>query len=121
MNGTGRSTGAQVVTGLCVLAILGMLGLFVVSSLEMGLGAGLALVADSWWGITTLADLGAGVAVIAVWICVLERRPAVCAAWIIGLMCLGNFTTLVYLLVRSLRQPTIHDVFLAPRPGPSAE
>lgn len=109
--------GPLIVALVSTLSIIAMLVLFVVSSFEMSLGAGLKDVAATWWGVTTLVDLGAGLLFIAVWICLLERSAWRSVPWIIALCGLGNFTTLVYLLVRSLRQPTIRDVFLTPRSG----
>jgi hypothetical protein len=90
-----------VLFALCLLAIAGMLALFVFSALEMSLGAGLADVAGTLWGITTLVDLGAGLIFVAIFL-------------------LGNFTTLVYLAVRCTRHQSLEGVFLQPRlPRPS--
>jgi len=108
-----------VLLGACVASSLGMLVLFVLSSLEMSLGAGLADVAGTLWGVTTLADLGAGLVFVAVWIAVLERSAARAAPWIIAVFLLGNFTTLIYVSVRCFRYKRLEDVLLARR-GPPA-
>ena len=104
-----------VLLGVCIASILGMLVLFVLSSLEMSLGAGLADVAGTLWGVTTLADLGAGLVFVAVWIAMLERSALRATPWIIAVFLFGNFTTLVYLAVRCFRYPTLEDVLLARR------
>lgn len=109
-----------VLFALCLLAIAGMLALFVFSTLEMSLGAGLADVAGTLWGITTLVDLGAGLIFVAIWIALLERGPRA-IPWIIAIFLLGNFTTLVYLAVRCTRHQTLEGVFLQPRLPTSAD
>lgn len=109
-----RSVAAVAVAS--ALLIAAFLAMFVASSLEMSLGAGLAAVAGTLWGVTTLADLGVGLVVIAIWIALLERTPARSIPWIVALFLLGNFTTLVYLLVRCRRAPSFRSLFLEPRP-----
>lgn len=111
-----RETSTIVLAALLIAALCGFVASFVVASLEMNLGEGLRVVASTWWGVVTLADLGAGLVFIALWIALLERRVWPTAAWIVGLFLLGNFTTLAYLLVRCFRYRTLREVVLgAPR------
>lgn len=100
------------VAALSLLLTLAMIGLIVAASLEKGLGEGLARVAADLWGITTLVDLGIGVATIGVWICVLERSPGRSIPWLVALLCVGNLATAVYVFQRSLRSENLADIFL---------
>ena len=87
-----------------------LVGLIVRSSMEMSLGAGLRATVDTWWGITTMVDLYAGLAVVAVWIGYRERSLVRVAPWIVCLMLLGNLTTLAYLAVAAARSESVADL-----------
>jgi hypothetical protein len=113
-----RTPAVTVVLAITTLAILAMLALFVWSSLEMSLAEGLQHFVSTRWGITTLADLGAGVAFVALWIALLETRPWRTACWWIALLCLGNFTTLVFILVRVFKARTLPELVLGSAPSP---
>ncbi|MBX3362931.1 MAG: hypothetical protein KF912_02165 [Phycisphaeraceae bacterium] len=104
--------GVKVLASVCCVLIAAMIGLIVVSSLEMGLIAGLRLVAGSWWGITTLADLGVGLLFVMVWLCLLERRVWARVMWVVAVCMLGNLATLVFLLIRCRDALTVREVFL---------
>ncbi|MCW5768752.1 MAG: hypothetical protein KIT19_08705 [Phycisphaeraceae bacterium] len=104
--------GVRVFASVCCGLIAAMIGLIVASSLEMGLVAGLRLVAGSWWGITTLADLGVGLLFVMAWLCLLERRVWARVLWFAAVCLLGNLATLVFLLVRCRDAVTVREVFL---------
>lgn len=104
--------GVRIVAALCIVSIVAMLWLFVVSSQEMSLGAGLREVAGTWWGITTLADLGVGLLFVSLWICLLERKAWSKPLWVLAVFMLGNFTTLIYILVRCRRARSIRELVL---------
>ncbi len=87
-----------------------LVGLIVRSSFEMSLGAGLRATVDSWWGITTMVDLYAGLAAAAAWIAYRERSKARAAGWIVGLALLGNLTTVVYLAVAGWRSGSLDEL-----------
>lgn len=105
-------TGVRIVAGVCVLSIVAMIGLFVVSTREMGLLAGLRAVAGTWWGVTTLADLGIGLVFVSVWVCLLESRRWARPMWVVAMFLLGNFTTLVFVLMRCRGARSVREVFL---------
>lgn len=107
-----EGSGRWVLAGLIVLALLGFVTSFVVATREMSLFDGLRDVAGSWWGIVTLADLGAGLLFVALWISLLERRVWPAVGWIVALGMLGNVTTLAYLLVRCVRTRSIREAVL---------
>ena len=86
-----------------------LVGLIVRSSMEMSLGAGLRATVDTWWGVTTMVDLYAGLAVVAAWIVYRERSVARAAPWVLGLLLLGNLTTLVYLAWAAMRARTMDE------------
>ncbi len=92
-----------------------LIGLIVRSSLEMSLDAGLRATMDSWWGITTMVDLYAGLIVIAAWIAQRERSTLRAAPWILGLVFLGNLTTLAYLVIAGIRSKSVTDLIGARR------
>lgn len=106
------SVGVRLLAGSCVVAIAAMIVLFAVATREMTLWAGLRIVAGTWWGITTLADLGVGLVFVAIWMCLLERRWWRRAVWVVAVFGLGNFATLVYLLIRCRGASSIRGVFL---------
>ncbi|MCA9280415.1 MAG: DUF1475 family protein [Phycisphaeraceae bacterium] len=110
-----RSRGTLVVGGLLVLVLVGFIASFVVAAREMSLGEAMRDVAETRWGIVTLADLGAGLMFAALWISMLERRAWRATAWIVGLFLLGNFTTCLYLLVRCVKYRTLREAVLAAR------
>jgi len=115
------SMGVRIVAMCSLAGIAGFLVLFVWSALEMPLSEGLGAVLSTRWGITTVADLGAGLVIIGVWIALLERRASRVVPWCIALVLLGNFTALVYLLVRCRRSRTLPGLFLgaSDAPGPT--
>jgi hypothetical protein len=106
------SIGVRVLATFCVISLVGMLWLFVVSTREMGLLSGLREVASTWWGVTTLADLAVGLLFVSTWICLTERHPWARPLWIVAVFLLGNFTTLVYLLIRCRRANSLRRVFM---------
>lgn len=87
-----------------------LVGLIVRSSLEMSLAAGLRATVDTWWGVTTMVDLYAGLIVVAVWIAHRERSALRAVPWIIGLLLLGNLTTLVYVVLAAVRSRTMDEL-----------
>ena len=87
-----------------------LVGLIVRSSLDMSLGAGLRATTDTWWGVTTMVDLYAGLAAVAAWVAFRERTAARAAPWILGLALLGNLTTLVYLAVAAARSKSLDEL-----------
>lgn len=104
----------------CVLGLLGLVALFVASSLEMSLGAGLRETTDTRWGVTTLVDLYLGLLLILGWIAWRERSLPRTAAWAVALALTGNFAALIYLLLASLRAETLGDLFTPRSPPPAA-
>lgn len=109
------TTGVRLLAAACVVSLGAMLVLFVVSARQMGLVAGLREVAATWWGITTLVDLGAGLLFVIAWICLTERRVWARPFWVLAVFMLGNFTTLIYLLVRCRGASSFREVLLPTR------
>ncbi len=105
-------TGALALAATFALSILALLVLFVFSSLEMSLGAGLRAVASTLWGVTTLVDLYIGLIFIAVWIWFVERGRWPALVWTVALVFTGNFATAVYILQRALRKKTVAATLL---------
>ena len=87
-----------------------LVGLIVRSAMEMSLGAGLRATVDTWWGVTTMVDLYAGLALVAGWIGYRERSVGRASPWVIGLLLLGNLTTLVYLAWAAMRARTMDEL-----------
>lgn len=100
----------QVVGVMAGLWALVMVALIVRSAMEMSLGAGLRATVDTWWGVTTMVDLYAGLAVVAVWIVYRERSAGRAAPWVLGLLLLGNLTTVIYLAWAAMRSKTIDEL-----------
>lgn len=103
--------GTKLVAALCIAGIAALVAMIAASSLEMSLWQGLKATVDTRWGITTMVDLYAGLAVVAGWIGWRERSVARTAGWIVALGLLGNLATLVYLLIACLRSPSAADLF----------
>jgi hypothetical protein len=79
---------------------------------------GLRYLAGYRWGIVTLVDVYAGALVVAIWMWTCERGFVTWAVWVLVLLCLGHFVSLVYLLIRAARSKTLLEVF-APRLMPA--
>ena len=109
-----------------VIAILALLwaailiGSIVLSMQEMGLGVGLRRIVETRWGITTLVDLYAGLAFVAIWIGVCERSIKRGIIWGIALALTGNLAMLVYVAWRAWRAETFAGIFTPPSPSARA-
>lgn len=102
---------------IALRAALGLLLLsFVISFFWAGsqanLIASLSAIFKDPWGAVTFLDLYVGLSVIAAWIFVVERQKWVAVVWTVALMCLGNFATVLYLLIRSFRVKELRHLFL---------
>lgn len=106
---------------LTAFALLGstLVTMIVVSSLEMNIWKGVRAVASTGWGLTTFLDVYIGLTFTAVWVAVLERRPARAIAWAFALFTLGNVATVAYLLLRARKVRTVTELLLG-SPGPAA-
>lgn len=85
------------------VALAAMIGSFVWAAGEASLGDGLRQLIAHRWGIVTLIDLYLGLIVFAAIVYLLERNALVTAFWAILLALLGNFATLLYVVVRAGR------------------
>lgn len=101
----------QLISLAAAIGIATLLVLILLSSLQMPLAAGLRATVDTRWGITTMVDLYLGLTVVAGWIAYRERSITRTLMWCVGLCILGNLTTLVYLLMASLRARSVDDLF----------
>lgn len=99
------------VAGCLGIFAAGLVGLILWAARQGSLWEGLRATAGPPWGLVTLVDLSAGIAVVAIWISILERRWWISAAWIVLLLCLGNLVALVYVVVRLLRHRSVADAF----------
>lgn len=95
--------------GAIVWALV-LIALITRSSFEMSLAAGLRATVDTWWGVTTMVDLYAGLAAVAFWIAYRERNAARVLPWVVGLLLLGNLTTLVYLALAAMRSRSLDEL-----------
>lgn len=87
-----------------------LVGFIVRSSLEMSLAAGLRATVDTWWGITTMVDLYAGLAAAAAWIAYRERSAARTTAWVVALLLLGNLATALYVGIAAIRSRSLDEL-----------
>ena len=109
---SGRSAGWMAAV---VFSLLGGVGLIVGIVWACGVSdvvTGLGYVAADRWGVVTLVDLGVGLIFVGAWIAVLERNALRTVCWLVALGCLGNLTTLVYVLVRARRARTLSALLL---------
>jgi hypothetical protein len=74
--------------------------------------AGIRYLAGDRWAIVTLLDVYAGVLVVAAWMWACEPRVRTWLLWVVALLCLGHFVSLVYLFVRAVRARTLAQVFV---------
>jgi hypothetical protein len=88
-----------------------MLGAITWAGSAENLWVELSAIAARRWGAVTLLDLFVGLAFVATWIAVLERRWWPTIAWILALLCLGNLTTLVYLMYRLATSENVTSAF----------
>lgn len=103
------------VVGAMLLGLL-LLGLIVGASLEMNVIEGFRVVGSTTWGLATLVDVYAGLALAAVLVAVLERSPGRGAAWAAAILVLGNLATVAYIVWRASRVRTLTGFFT---PGPA--
>lgn len=108
--------GQGVVIG-CAAGCVVLVALIVWSSFEMSLGAGLREIVRTRWGITTMADLYAGLVLGGAWIAWRERRIPVSAAWIVALMLLGNLALLAYVALAARRCSSVEELLMAKGSG----
>lgn len=80
------------------------------------LSTGLRRIVDQPWGLVTLVDLYLGLAVIGVWIFLVQRGLWRSLPWWIALACLGNLATLVFLMYRLVVSADVRDAFLGGGP-----
>ena len=59
----------------------------------------------------SLVDVYAGALVVAIWMWACEHRLGNWCLWVVALLCLGHFVSLVYLLCRLLRRRTLPELF----------
>lgn len=111
------STPLRLTIAACAIIAVAMIALIIKASLEQNLLSIFKTLLSEPWGVVTLVDLYAGFLVIAIWISLLERSALRAALWILALLCLGNLTTLAYVLVRARRARSLSDIFI---PSPSA-
>ncbi len=74
---------------------------------------------DMPWGRVSLVDIYTGLALFGGWVVHRERRPLVAAAWITGLLLLGNLIACVYVLQAAVRSRGEGQRFWHGRDGPS--
>ena len=84
---------------LCLLALLVSI---VWACLVSDVITGLQYVAADRWGVVTLLDLAVGLWFVGAWIAWREQSLLRAVPWWLGLACLGNVVTLIYLLWRGL-------------------
>jgi hypothetical protein len=72
---------------------------------------GLRYLAGDRWGIVTLLDVYAGALVVALWMWVCQRSLWTWLLWVVALLCLGHFVSMIYLLVQASRNRTLRGVF----------
>ena len=51
------------------------------------------------WGVVAVADVYAGLLLVALWIGYRERRPLVIGAWVVALSIIGNVASCIYVLI----------------------
>jgi hypothetical protein len=107
----GISFGPRILAALSLAGMVVLITLIIFSSFEMSLGAGLALMVESLWGVTTLVDLYFGLIFIALWIGFVERSALRALPWFLALMFTGNLALLAYLSWRGMRCRTLREVF----------
>lgn len=112
------SSPARLFTALFALLTLALTGMIIWASLEKSVIEIFKVMWAERWGIVTLVDLYTGFIVTGTWICLLERRPLRCAAWLVAIFFLGNLATAVFVLYRARRATTLRDMFMRPSPAP---
>lgn len=110
------ATGTVRVVGAAMgIAALSLVTLIVLSSMEMGLMAGLRATVDTLWGVTTMVDLYVGLFFAAMWIVWREEARARGWIWALALMLTGNLALALYVLIAALRCRDLRSLFLGPR------
>lgn len=99
----------QIVLAFVVTFLLALSGGILWASGTGGVIDGIIAIARQPWGLVTLVDLYAGFLLAGAWICLTERRPALLALWLLLLACLGNWATMLYLLIRLVRSRTLRE------------
>jgi hypothetical protein len=92
---------------LCVLV-----GGILVASGDRDVVSALRDIANDPWGLVTLIDLGVALVLVAAWIIVVEPRRWLAALLVLAVACLGNVTTLAYLIARTITAASPRDVFV---------
>ena len=87
-----------VLAGICAA---GQLGLIIWAAATGGsVVSALVAMGSAPWGLTTLTDLGLGLAISGLWITLLERSTWRAVLWWIALCLLGNLTTALFVAWR---------------------
>ncbi|MGB0715265.1 MAG: hypothetical protein ACPGXK_05265 [Phycisphaerae bacterium] len=84
------------------------------ASLRSGIGAGMRYLLADRWGVVTLIDLLAGLLLVALWIAALEPSWWRRVFWWLGLLCLGNLTSLLFFAWRFYRCGTVSEALFKP-------
>ncbi len=112
-----RVTLPRLIATIALLWATVLVGAILMSMQEMGLGEGLRRIVDTKWGITTLIDLYAGLAFVAVWIGVCEKSIKRGVLWGVALALTGNLAMLVYLAWRAWRAESVLAIFTPTSPS----
>ncbi|MBX3395352.1 MAG: hypothetical protein KF841_08285 [Phycisphaerae bacterium] len=98
----------QISAGAVILAFLAM---FLWAGRSENVLTALERMLGDPWGITTLFDLGIGLAFAGMAIYLIEGSLIRALPWLILLILLGNLATAAYLLRRSLRAGSVRGIF----------
>jgi Protein of unknown function (DUF1475) len=95
-----------------IVSLAGFCGSFFWAGSQANIIVSLAAIFKDPWGAVTFLDLYAGLGVVAAWIFFVERQKWVAAIWTVALLLLGNFATILYLLIRSFRVKEPRQILL---------
>lgn len=101
---------------ICWLLLAAFIWLCIDAARQSGvLEGGAAMLEASRWGLVSLVDLYLGLLFIGAWMYFVSARRRWLPLWWVGLACLGNIATLLFVLMRCRGAGRLREVFIERR------